>query len=118
VTARARPRSRSGDRPAAPPNLAPRTRTTRSRTTAPATSSSKRSGKPRELAAVDLSDKAQVKAWALVLEDAIDDMAVAGDEATLPRSDRVLSRAEARQQLFDAWKKALQLLGALQRGAR
>jgi hypothetical protein len=67
---------------------------------------------------LDLEDMEQVKAWALLLKDALDDMAAAGDEATRPRSQRVLSKAEARRQLFESWTKALQLLGALQRGAR
>lgn len=67
---------------------------------------------------LDLGDIAQVKVWAFLVEDAIDDMLAAGDEATLSRSDRVISRAEARRQLFEAWTKAMQLLGALQRGAR
>lgn len=67
---------------------------------------------------LDLGDREQVKAWALLLEDALDDLAAAGDEATLPRSQRVLSKAEARRQLFESWTKALQLLGALKRGAR
>jgi hypothetical protein len=78
-------------------------------------SSSKQRRHPDTL---DLSDHEQVKKWALFLEDALDDMAAAGDEATLPESDRVLSIAEARRQLFESWTKALQLLGALQRGAR
>ena len=82
------------------------------------TRSSKRSGSRRHPDTLDLGNLEQVKKWALLLEDAIDDMASAGDEATLGKSDRVLSRAEARRQLFEAWTKALQLLGALQRGAR
>ena len=110
--------SRSVTHQAVLPSLPGRRTTKRSRATTPAMSSTEASAAPSQLAAVDLSDKAQVKAWAMVLEVAIDDMVVAGNRATQHRSCRVTSRAEARRQLFCAWTEALRLLGALQRGMR
>jgi 3'-5' exonuclease len=61
---------------------------------------------------LDLNDKAEVNAWTMALEDAIDDMAAAADEATLSKLARVLSRAEARRRIFVAWDVTHQLLGA------
>ena len=81
----------------------------------PATAAPTKVGRLR---AVDLNDKADVNAWAMALEDIIDDMAAAADAATLSKPVRVLSRAEARRRIFASWDATHQLLGALLRGAR
>ena len=74
--------------------------------------------KAGRLRTVNLNNKADVNAWAMALEDVIDDMAAAADEATLHKSVRVLSRSEARRRIFAAWDTTHHLLGALLRGAR
>ena len=63
-----------------------------------------------------LTDREQMGQWLNVLREAIDDTLAAGDDATRPLRDRVLSRAEAQRKIREA-ENSLKGLLTLAEGA-
>jgi hypothetical protein len=55
-------------------------------------------------------DRAQMRQWLTVLRDATHDSLAAGDDATRPLRERVLSRAEAKRKLCEAETSIAKLL--------
>ena len=59
-----------------------------------------------------LTDREQMRAWVNALQDAFSDTLAAGNDATRPLRERVLSRAEAKRQLCEAAGNIKELLRA------
>ena len=63
-----------------------------------------------------LADREQMSQWVNAMREAIDDTLAAGDDATRPLRDRVLSRAEAQRKLREG-ESSLNKLLTLAEGA-
>lgn len=61
-------------------------------------------------------DPTQARAWFTTLRDQVLDALAAGEDATRPLRERVLSRAEARRKILAADKNITSLLAAAERG--
>lgn len=58
-----------------------------------------------------LTDPEQMRAWVSAVQDAFNDTLAAGNDATRPLRERVMSRAEAKRQLDEAQSSMKKLLG-------